>query len=248
MHYSIKQVKSVNEFSRLSLLVGEEAVSKLKSSSVVVFGIGGVGSYAVEALARCAVGNITLVDNDTVSLTNINRQLIALHSTIGKSKADAAKERILDINPDCRVTAYKLFYTAETADEIKLSEYDYIIDAIDTVSSKLSLIEKAEKLNIPIISCMGTGNKLDPLKLQIADIYKTSVCPLARVMRYELKRREVKKLKVLFSTEQPIKPTCEAGEAFFEKQAPGSVSFVPSAAGLIIAGEVIKSLITPPAR
>lgn len=232
----------LNEFSRTKLLLGEEAMAKLKSSSVAVFGVGGVGSYAVEALARSGIGTLALIDNDDVSLTNINRQLVAMHSTVGRLKVDVAKEHILDVNPDCNVQAFPCFYTEENDGGIELSDYDYIVDAIDTVSSKLFLIEQAKALDIPIISCMGAGNKLDPSKFQITDIYKTSMCPLAKVMRYELKRRGIRKLKVLFSTEQAVVPKGTSEETSPKRRIPGSVAFVPSVAGLMIAGEVIRDL------
>lgn len=231
----------MNEFIRSEILIGEKAQETLAGSKVIVFGIGGVGSYVSEALARCGIGHIDIVDNDTIAESNINRQLIALHSTIGKAKVDVMKSRILDINPDCKVEAFETFYTNEK--EIDIKDYDYIVDAIDTVTSKLILIEEAQKNNIPIISSMGTGNKLDPTLFEITDIYKTSVCPLARVMRAELKKRGIKKLKVLFSKEEPIKPEKIENENSAKRQTPGSISFVPSVAGLIIAGEVIKDLI-----
>ncbi len=231
----------INEFSRAELLLGSKAIEKLKGSSVIIFGIGGVGSYVAEAVARCGVGRITLVDNDTVSLTNINRQLTALHSTVGKPKVEVMKERIADINPCAEVTAIYRFYNSETADETDISAYDYVVDAIDTVSSKLLLIEKACAAGVPIISCMGAGNKLDPTAFEVTDIYKTSVCPLAKVMRHELKKRGIKKLKVLYSKELPLKPTGNSEETN-KRQTPGSLSFVPSVAGLIIGGEVIKEL------
>ncbi len=230
----------VNQFSRTELLIGNDSIEKLKKSKVIVFGVGGVGSFACEALARSGIGNITVVDNDIVSLTNINRQLVALTSTVGKLKVDVITARIKDINPDCNVTAYNCFYTKEK--EIDISGFDYIVDAIDTVTSKLTLIEEANKFSVPIISCMGTGNKLDPTKFEISDIYKTSVCPLARVLRRELKNRGIKSLKVLYSKEEPIKPV-KCTEISSKHQVPGSVSFVPPVAGMIIAGEVIKDLI-----
>lgn len=231
----------MNEFIRSEILIGNDAQSSLADSKVIIFGVGGVGSYVSEALARCGIGHIALVDNDTVSISNINRQLIALHSTIGKAKVDVMKSRILDINPNCTVTAYNTFYTKDK--EIDIKGYDYIVDAIDTVTSKLVLIEDADKLEVPIISCMGTGNKLDPTLFEITDIYKTSVCPLARVMRTELKKRHIKKLKVLYSKEEPKKPAEIKDDSSNKRQTPGSVSFVPSVAGLIIAGEVIKDII-----
>ena len=236
----------INEFSRSALLLGDDGIEKLKKARVAVFGIGGVGSYAVEALARSGVGALDLIDDDVVSLTNINRQLIALHSTIGRAKTEVAAERIADINPECRVRTYRTFFTPETAAEFDFSEYDYIIDAIDTVSGKIALAVQAQEAGVPIISAMGAGNKLDPTAFEVADIYKTSVCPLARVMRRELKKRGIKKLKAVYSREEAMTPegdTQEEGAAHKKRQTPGSVAFVPSVAGLIIAGEVIKDLI-----
>lgn len=233
----------MEKFQRTELLLGEDAIKKLNGSSVAVFGAGGVGSYVIEALARCGIGRIIIVDNDVVAESNINRQLVALTSTIGRYKAEVAAERVKDINPDCDVVPVKMFYMPDNADEFDMNGLDYIVDAIDTVSAKLTLIERAKDKDIPIISSMGTGNKLDPTKFQITDIYKTSVCPLARVMRYELKRRGIKKLKVLYSTEQPVthKKVLENQES--RKPVPGSIAFCPSVAGLIIAGEVIKDII-----
>lgn len=230
-----------NQFSRTELLIGKEGLEKLKSSKVAVFGIGGVGSYAVEALARAGAGNFVLIDNDVVSETNINRQLIALHSTVGKSKVEVAKERILDINPNAKVETKQIFYTPESTGIIDDS-IDYIVDAIDTVSSKIDLVIKAKELDIPIISCMGTGNKLDASRLEISDISKTSVCPLAKVMRKELRSRGINKLKVLYSKEEPMKVFVDDESDTTKKSVPGSISFVPSVAGLLIAGEVIKDL------
>lgn len=223
------------------MLIGEKAIATLKNSRVAVFGAGGVGGYVIEALARSGVGAIDIIDNDTVSESNINRQIIALRSTIGSLKTEIARKRVLDINPECKVTLFETFVLPENIDSFDFSCYDYIVDAIDTVSGKLAIIEKAYKEGIPVISSMGTGNKLDPTKFTITDISKTSVCPLARVMRYELKKRGVKKVKVLFSTEEPIKP--DKSENSGKRTPPGSISFVPSAAGLIIGGEVIKDLI-----
>lgn len=223
------------------MLIGKEKLATLKNSRVAVFGAGGVGGFTIEALARAGVGAIDIIDNDTVSLSNLNRQIIALHSTVGMLKTEVAKKRIQDINPDCKVTLFSTFVLPENIDEFDFSVYDYIVDAIDTVSGKLAIIEKAYKENIPVISSMGTGNKLDPTRFEISDINKTSVCPLARVMRYELKKRGVRKLKVLYSKEEPIKSTAEKSEN--GKVPPGSISFVPSVAGLIIASEVIKDLI-----
>lgn len=231
----------MGRFERTELLLGADSVKKLSDVKVIVFGIGGVGSFVCEALARSGVGTITLVDNDTVSESNINRQLIALTSTIGSNKTDVMKERIYEINPDCNVTSIPCFYTKEK--EVSIDGFDYVVDAIDTVTSKLTLIEEANKLSIPIISSMGTGNKLDPTMFEISDISKTSVCPLARVMRKELKNRGIKHLKVLYSKEEPISPTTNLTEGS-RRSIPGSVSFVPSVAGLIIAGEVIKDIIS----
>ena len=222
-----------NRFSRTELLIGKEAIEKLNKSKVAVFGIGGVGSYVVEGLARAGVGSFILVDKDEVDITNINRQIIATTKTIGRPKVEVAKERILEINPEARVEIYQEFFLPETKGILDES-IDYIVDAVDTVTAKIELIVRANKLNIPIISSMGTGNKLDPSKFEVTDIYKTSVCPLAKVMRKELKIRGIKKLKVVYSKEEPIKQE--------ERGVPASISFVPSVAGLIIAGEVIKNL------
>lgn len=216
------------------------------------FGIGGVGGYTAEALARSGIGEIDLIDSDTVSLTNLNRQIIALRSTIGKYKVDVMKERILDINPDIKVHVHKCFYLPETKDEFDFSQYDYVVDAVDTVTAKLQLVEEANAAGVPVISSMGAGNKLHPTAFQVADIYKTSVCPLAKVMRRELKKRGIKKLKVVYSQELPVTPSQETLSSYSEEQSetapkkrsvPGSVAFVPSVAGLIIAGEVLKDLI-----
>ncbi len=247
----------MDQFSRTQLLLGSDAMKVLRDSVVAVFGIGGVGSYSAEALARSGVGGIALFDDDTVCLTNINRQLIAFASTVGKAKVEVMRDRILDINPSCRVEVNAVFYGAENADEYDLSRYSYIIDAIDTVSSKLLLIERAKAANVPIISCMGAGNKLDPTAFEISDIYKTSVCPLAKVMRRELRARGIDSLKVVYSKENPM-PLSESEEisckshcicppqsrrnCAVRRQVPGSISFVPSVAGLILAGEVIKDL------
>lgn len=222
-----------NQFTRTEMLIGATALEALAKKRVAIFGIGGVGGYTVEALARSGVGTLDLIDNDTVNLTNINRQIIALHSTLDKFKVDAARDRILDINPEAKVNVYKMFYTPET--EFDFTKYDYIVDAIDTVSSKIELVMQAQKTGIPIISSMGAGNKLSPEKFEVTDIYKTSVCPLAKVMRQELKKRGVKRLKVVYSQEPPIK---HEGQRL-----PASIAFVPSVVGLIIAGEVIKDLI-----
>lgn len=233
----------MDQFSRTSLLIGKDAMDKLEHSSVAVFGIGGVGSYAVEALARSGVGRLALFDADTVCLTNINRQIIATHKTLGRKKVDVMKERVLQINPLCAVTAYDSFYSSKNAAEYDFSDYSYIVDAIDTVSSKLVLIEMAKAANIPVISCMGTGNKLDPTMLEVSDISKTSVCPLARVMRKELRTRGIFNLKVVFSREPPISPVCDDESAGGASRVPGSISFVPSCAGLIIASEVVKDIV-----
>lgn len=230
----------LNEFSRQVLLMGRENLSRLKNSHVAVFGVGGVGSYTAEALARAGIGHITLVDNDTVNITNINRQLIALHSTIGMQKTEAAKARILDINPQCHVTALNQFYNGS---EIELSGFDWIADAIDTVSSKLALIENAHRLGVNIISCMGTGNKLDPTKLILTDISKTSMCPLAKVIRTELRKRGILHHPVVYSAEQPVPHREESEEDESRRKTIGSISFVPSSAGLIMAGKIINSII-----
>ena len=236
----------LNEFSRTELLIGKEAIEKLNNAKVAVFGVGGVGSYVVEGLARSGIGNFILVDNDEIALSNINRQIIATHKTLGMSKVEVAKERILEINPNASVETHKEFFMPET-DGIIDETIDYIVDAIDTVTAKIDLVMRANRLNIPIISCMGTGNKLDPTRFEVTDIYKTSVCPLAKVMRKELKDRGIKKLKVLYSKEEPIKINVENNESIADgkskKNVPSSISFVPSVAGLIIAGEVVKDLI-----
>lgn len=229
------------QFSRTEALLGSEAIEKLKNARVAVFGIGGVGSYTVEALARAGIGALDLIDSDTVALSNLNRQLIATRSSVGRDKVTVAAERIADINPECIVKTYKSFYLPENASNFDLSVYDYIIDAIDTVSGKISLVCRAAEAGTPIISSMGTGNKLDPTLFEVADIYKTSVCPLARVMRTELKKRGVKKLKVVYSKETPVTAKTEIEDAN-RRSVPASISFVPSVAGLIIAGEVIKDI------
>ena len=229
------------QFSRTALLIGEEGVEKLKNSRVAVFGVGGVGGYVIEALARSSVGALELIDKDTVSVSNINRQIIALHSTVGRLKTEVMAERVKDINPACKVSVRNLFYLPETAGEFDFSSYDYVVDAIDTVSGKIALIEQAKKANVPVISSMGAGNKLDPTAFEVADITKTSVCPLARVMRRELKKRGIEHLKVVYSKEEPLPTTLTDEES--GKPIPGSIAFVPSVVGLIIAGEVIKDLI-----
>jgi tRNA A37 threonylcarbamoyladenosine dehydratase len=247
----------LNQFSRTQLLLGEEGMDKLKSARVAVFGIGGVGGYTVEALARSGVGTIDLIDDDKVCLTNLNRQIIATRKTVGKYKVDVMKERILEINPDAVVNVHKCFYLPENKDEFDFSQYSYVVDAVDTVTAKIQLVLEAKEANVPIISCMGAGNKMNPAMFQVADIYKTSVCPLAKVMRRELKKRNVKKLKVVYSQEKPIRPKedmsiscrtnciCPPGAAHKcteRRDIPGSNAFVPAVAGLIIAGEVVKDL------
>lgn len=242
----------MNEFSRTELLIGQAALEKLQNSRVAIFGVGGVGGYVCEALVRSGVGHFDLIDNDTVSLTNINRQIIALHSTIGKLKVDVMKERMLDINPDVDVLVHPCFYLPETADQFDFSNYDYVVDAIDTVTGKIEIIVQADAHQVPVISSMGAGNKLNPAMMEISDIYKTSVCPLARVMRRELKKRHIKHCKVVYSKEKAIQPSqaslekygADSEENFTKKSIPGSTAFVPSVAGLILASEVIKDLIT----
>lgn len=228
-----------NQFSRTELLIGKEGIEKLNHSKVAIFGIGGVGTFVVEGLVRAGVENFILVDNDKIYLTNLNRQLIATHKTIGKYKVEVAKERILEINPNAKVETYQEFFMPDSK-EILDETVDYIVDCVDTVTAKIELVLRANKLNIPIISSMGTGNKLDPTRFEVTDIYKTSVCPLAKVMRKELRARNIPKLKVVYSKEEPIK----IDEATENGRVPGSISFVPSVAGLIIAGEVIKDMIS----
>ncbi len=232
-----------DQFARTRLLLGNEAIQKLNQSRVAVFGIGGVGGYAVEALARSGVGTLDLIDSDTVALSNLNRQIIATHSTVGTYKVDAAAARIKDINPDAAVNTFPVFYTPETQQLFDFTQYDYVIDAIDTVTGKIALVMNSQAAGTPIISSMGAGNKLDPTAFEVTDIYKTSVCPLAKVMRRELKRRGVKHLKVVYSREEPVTPL-ESNEEMPEgrRQIPGSTAFVPSVVGLIMAGEVIKDL------
>lgn len=229
-------------FSRTEMLIGADALTKLSRSRVAVFGIGGVGGYVVESLVRAGVGAVDLIDNDTVSESNINRQIIALSSTVGQLKTEVMRQRVLDINSEVKVNCINKFVLPDNIDEFDFSVYDYVVDAIDTVSGKLAIIEKAYREDIPVISSMGTGNKLDPTRFEVTDINKTSVCPLARVMRYELKKRGVKKLKVLYSKEEPIKPNNTQNNDK-TKAVPGSISFVPSVAGLIIGSVVIKDLI-----
>lgn len=224
-----------DQLERLRRLVGDAKIERLRNSKVIVFGLGGVGGYVVEALARSGVGELAIVDSDRVCLSNLNRQIYALHSTLEELKVDVAEKRIHDINPDCKVTKYPVFYLPETAEQIDLAHFDYIVDCIDTITAKLELVSRADENKLNIISCMGTGNKLDPSKLQISDISKTSVCPLARVMRLELRKRGIHHLKCVFSTEEPIKTGMSE---------PGSTAFVPSVAGLMIASEVVRNLIS----
>ena len=238
-----------SQFSRTALLLGNGAVEKLQKARVIVFGVGGVGGFVCEALARSGVGSIDIVDNDTVSVTNINRQIIALHSTVGKPKVQVMKERILDINPDCTVGAYQCFFLPENKEQFDFSKYDYVVDAVDTVKAKLQIIVQAKEAGVPIISSMGAGNKLDPTRFEVSDIHLTSVCPLARVVRQECKKRGIKDVKVVYSKEKPVfRPLSEEEKKQAELKgngiAPGSISFVPSVAGLIIAGEVIKDLVS----
>lgn len=247
----------LNQFSRTQLLYGEENMGRFASSRVAVFGIGGVGGYVVEALARSGIGALDLIDDDKVCMTNINRQILATRKTVGKYKVDVAEERVHDINPDCVVRTYKTFFLPETQDQFDFTEYDYVVDAIDTVTGKLAIIVKAKEANVPVISSMGAGNKIDPSSFEVADIYKTSVCPLARVMRNECKKRGIKSLKVVYSKEKAIKPLedmsiscrehciCPPGtvrKCTERRDIPGSTAFVPSVAGLIIAGEVLNDI------
>lgn len=241
-------------FQRTAILLGEEGMKKLTDARVAIFGIGGVGGYVVEGLVRSGIGSVDIVDKDTVDTTNLNRQIIATRSSIGRYKVDVMKERIQDINPDCKVRVYKCFYLPETKDEFDFTEYDYVVDAVDTVTAKLQLVEQANEAGVSIISCMGTGNKLDPTKFEIADIYETSVCPLAKVMRRELKKRGITKLKVVYSKEEVQKThlsqlneesgNLDSGENLRKKATPASVAFVPSVAGFVIASEVIGDLIS----
>lgn len=247
----------MDEFSRTALLIGREALNKLRRSKVAVFGIGGVGTFVVEGLVRAGVGKLVLVDHDCVCLTNFNRQIHATWKTLGRPKVEVMKERILDINPHAQVTTYKKFYLPEYREELIKNDYDYLVDAVDTVTAKIDLVVSARERNIPVISCMGAGNKLDPTKFEVADIFSTSVCPLAKVMRRELRKRGIPSLKVVYSKEEPIKPdlteeSCPEDcfcpekttrEYGIKRQVPGSISFVPSVAGLIAAGEVVKDLI-----
>ena len=232
-------------FSRSALLLGEEGIEKLNKSKVAVFGVGGVGGYVAEALARSGVGHFVLVDNDDVSITNINRQIIATTKTVGRDKVEVMRERILEINPEADIEIRKCFYLPENADTFDFSDYSYVVDAVDTVTAKLEIIVRAKEADVPVISSMGAGNKLNPTKFEVADIYKTSVCPLAKVMRHECKKRGIKKLKVVYSKEESMKPIMKSNEEIPEgkRAIPGSVAFVPSVAGLIIAGEVVKDIV-----
>ena len=231
----------LNRFSRTELLLGEEGMEKLRRSRVIVFGVGGVGGYAVEALARSGVGALDLVDNDVVSLTNINRQIIATERTVGQYKVDVAAARIAEINPDCVVHTYKTFYLPETAGEFDFTQYDYVVDAIDTVAGKISLVRNAKACGTPVICAMGAGNKLDPTKFEVADLAETSVCPLARIMRRELKKYGIEHVKVVYSREEPLRPL--PSEENVKRETPGSVAFVPPVVGLILAGEVVKDIV-----
>lgn len=230
-----------NQFTRSELVIGHEAIKKLNNSKVAIFGVGGVGSFVVEGLARAGIGKFILIDNDTVSISNINRQLIATHKTIGMSKVDVAKSRILDINPNAKVEIIQEFYLPKSEIEIITKDIDYVVDAIDTVTAKIDIIEKCKKFGIKVISAMGTGNKLNPLAFEVTDIYKTTVCPLAKVIRKELRKRNIQDLKVVYSKEEPVDTSINRKEG--EKQVPGSISFVPSVAGMIVASEVVKDLI-----
>ena len=233
-----------SQFSRTELLLGEKSVENLAKKRIAVFGAGGVGGFVCEGLVRAGVGSLDIIDKDTVALSNINRQLIALHSTVGMNKVDVLEKRLKDINPNLVLRKYKCFFLPETSDSFDFREYDYVVDAIDTVTGKIELVLKAKEAGVPVISAMGAGNKLDPTAFQVADIYKTSVCPLARVMRRELKKRGIEKLKVVYSKEEPVKPVFAEGE----EAVPGSVSFVPSVMGLIIAGEIVKDLTSETGR
>ena len=231
-----------DQFSRTRLLLGKDAMEKLKNARIAVFGIGGVGGYTVEALARSGVGALDLIDNDTINLSNLNRQIVALHSTVGQYKVDVMKARIADISPQTKVTTHRVFFLPETADSFDFSQYDYVIDAVDTVSAKLSIIEKAVSADVPVISCMGTGNKLNPTALQVTDISKTSGCPLARVMRRELRARGITHLPVVFSGEQPFRAVAAQKDETSGKMPPASAVFVPATAGLLLANEVVRTL------
>lgn len=234
------------QFERTNLLLGEEAIERLQNARVIVFGVGGVGGHVCEALVRSGVGEIDIVDNDTVSVSNINRQIIATHSTVGRLKVDVMRDRLLDINPDAKVNAHACFFLPENADTFHFEQYDYVVDCIDTVTGKIEIIMRAQAAGTPVISAMGAGNKLDPSRFKVADIYKTDVCPLAKTMRRELKKRGVKKLKVVFSDEKPIVPTSRRDNPVQEgprkRDIPGSTAFVPAVAGMVLAGEVIRDI------
>lgn len=249
----------MNQFSRTQLIIGKAALERLAGTRVLIFGIGGVGGYVCEALVRSGIGSFDLVDNDEVDLTNLNRQIIATHKTIGRSKVEVMKERMLDINPDVEVRIHQCFFLPENADQFAFEEYDYVVDAVDTVAAKIEIIMRAKEAGVPVISAMGAGNKMDPGRLKVADIYKTKVCPLARVIRHEMKKRGVKKLKVVYSDEEPRRPVLENEEdgshssseepgGFRRRAVPGSNAFVPAAAGLMIASEIIKDLIQNDSR
>jgi len=229
-------------FSRFELLVGEQALAKLQNMHVIIFGVGGVGGYVVEALVRSGIGSITIVDNDVISLSNLNRQIIATRETIGRKKVDVMKEHILSIRPDCDVHALETFYLPENADDIDLTQYDYVVDAVDTITSKIELAVRCEQFQVPLISSMGTGNKMNPAMLEVSDIYETSVCPLAKVMRRELRKRHVQHLKVIYSKEIPLKPA-SLPEETNKRSIPGSTAFVPPSAGLLMASEIVKDLL-----
>ena len=233
----------MEQYARILKLIDEETLKKIQDKKIIIVGVGGVGGFALEALTRFGIKNITIIDNDTVDITNLNRQIIATTKTIGQYKVDLMKQRILDINPEAKIETYKTFYMPDCNEEILDSSVSYVVDAIDTVTAKIFLIEEATRLNIPVISSMGTGNKLDPSKFEITDIYKTSVCPLAKVMRKELRQRNIKKLNVLYSKEEPVKPRKESEEKTAKRQVPGSIAFSPSVAGLMIASKVVKDLI-----
>ena len=240
---SSKESQGDARFVRTERLLGNAAMERLKKARVAVFGVGGVGGFVVEALARSGVGALDLCDKDEVDITNLNRQIIALTSTVGRPKVEVASERVREINPDCRVTIHQVFYLPETADQFDFSAYDYIVDAVDTVTAKLSLIQRAKDAGVPVISSMGAGNKLDPTAFRVADIYETTVCPLAKVMRRECRKRGIESLKVVYSTEEAINPIGGVAEDPGRRSTPGSVAFVPSVAGLIIAGEVVKDIV-----
>ncbi len=236
----------LNQFSRTELLLGKDAMEQLENKRVAIFGIGGVGGYVCEALVRTGIGHFDLIDNDNVSITNINRQIIATHSTVDRNKVDVMRERMLDINPDVDITVHKCFFLPENAEQFDFKSYDYVVDAVDTVTAKIEIIMRCKAEDVPVISCMGAGNKLDPSRFKVADIYKTTMCPLAKVMRREMKKRGVKNLKVVFSDEKPTRPIGEATDGKNEgaprKDIPGSIAFTPAVAGLVLASEVIKDL------